>query len=493
MNAPFQLNKTQLLGVLFGLIFAVSFLMHMRWMTVEIQGIHAWRQTQTAWNIRNFCRHDANIFNPRVAHFRDIDNNILRYEFPIMQWTIGMVQRIVGEHVIVIRLSMFLIGIWLAFGFYWLLRTLEFEMIPAFLGSLFFYFSPVIYYYQINPMPDLMALGGAIWYVHFILKYEKTRQRKDLILAAVFLLLATLCKLPFLMFSIISIHFFLGNIFRKTVPFLQLVRDAAIQLFIIVPALAWYAWVMPHWEGNGILAGIFANQIDHERTMFILKYHLNRMWPHELLYKAVWIPAIIGLVLWHRMKQLRWMYSLVFITFVYWILQFNMIATAHDYYMMPFLVWLFILVAIGAKFLYELPWNIGKYALVALAVMGSYQTYKTSEWKWFIQSTMLEIDVLSHREALKDLLGKDAKCVMLNDDSLHIFPYQIDKMGYVIYRDQLDPLNLRDMITMGNARFLYSTSRIVDEKPEIQAYLKQQILEAGKVRVFELKMREEIE
>jgi len=161
-----------------------------------------------------------------------------------------------------------------------------------------------------------------------------------------------------------------------------------------------------------------------------------------------------------------------------------MIATAHDYYMMPFLVWLFILVAIGAKFLYELRWNIGKYALVVLACIGSYQTYKTSEWKWFIQSTMLEIDVLSHREALKNLLGKDAKCVMLNDDSLHIFPYQIDKMGYVIYRD---------MITMGNARFLYSTSRTVDEKPEIQAYLKQQILEAGKVRVFELKTREDIE
>jgi len=489
----FKLNKTQLLGILFGLIFAVSFLMHMRWMTVEIQGIHAWRQCQTAWNIRNFCRHDANIFNPRVAHFRDIDNNILRYEFPVMQWGIGMVQRVVGEHVIVIRLSMFLIGIWLALGFYRLLRTLEFDMMPAFFGSLFFYFSPVIYYYQINPMPDLAALGGAIWYLHFILRYQQTKQRKDLILAAVFLLLATLCKLPFLMFSIVSIHFFLANIFRKTIPFLHLVRDAVIQLLIIVPALAWYAWVMPHWEGNGILAGIFANQIDHERIMFILKYHLNRMWPHELLYKAVWILAIIGLVLWHRMKQLRWMYALVFITFVYWILQFNMIATAHDYYMMPFLVWLFILVAIGAKFLYELPRNIGKYALIALAIFGSYQTYKTSEWKWFIQSTMLEIDVLSHREALKNLLGKDAKCVMLNDDSLHIFPYQIDKMGYVIYRDQLNPLNLRDMITMGNARFLYSSSRIVDEKPEIQAYLKKQILEAGKVRVFELKMREEIE
>ena len=63
----FNLKPTHIFGILLCSIL-LSLLLHRPNISTEIRGIHAWRQTQTAWNIRNFVRHDANILNPRISH-----------------------------------------------------------------------------------------------------------------------------------------------------------------------------------------------------------------------------------------------------------------------------------------------------------------------------------------------------------------------------------------------------------------------------------------
>jgi len=73
-------NKPYLCIILIAL---ASIVLHYKIFTLDLQGIHVWRQTQTQINIQNFYRHDNNILNPRHNNFSWGDN-IQRMEFPIM-------------------------------------------------------------------------------------------------------------------------------------------------------------------------------------------------------------------------------------------------------------------------------------------------------------------------------------------------------------------------------------------------------------------------
>ncbi len=107
-------NKPYLCIILIAL---ASIVLHYKIFTLDLQGIHVWRQTQTQINIQNFYRHDNNILNPRHNNFSWGDN-IQRMEFPIMQWSIAQVERVFGEKIIVTRICIFLIGLMSVFGFF---------------------------------------------------------------------------------------------------------------------------------------------------------------------------------------------------------------------------------------------------------------------------------------------------------------------------------------------------------------------------------------
>jgi len=104
------------LFILFVLIM-ISFVQHKDHLNKEIQGIHSWRQSQTMWNIRNFARHDNNILNPRTNCFNPGNDNLLRYEFPLMQWLLAKPYMKSDENIASVRISLFILGAVTIFGF----------------------------------------------------------------------------------------------------------------------------------------------------------------------------------------------------------------------------------------------------------------------------------------------------------------------------------------------------------------------------------------
>ncbi|NJN33156.1 MAG: hypothetical protein HC817_01795 [Saprospiraceae bacterium] len=107
-----------------GLIALVSVVMHFNIFTLDLQGNHLWRQSQTQINIQNFYRHDNNILNPRHNNFAGSENNIQRMEFPIMQWTIAQFHRLFGESITITRICVFVIGLLSVCGFFQLMQVL---------------------------------------------------------------------------------------------------------------------------------------------------------------------------------------------------------------------------------------------------------------------------------------------------------------------------------------------------------------------------------
>jgi hypothetical protein len=238
----------------------LSLVLHIKIFNKEIGGIHDWRQCQTAWNIRNFLRHDNNILNPRVASFNGGKDNLYRYEFPIMQWSVAQAQRVFGEKVWVIRACMFVIGLFTLLGMYFLLRGVGLSALMSSIGVWAFCFSPVFYYYTLNPLPDVFALCMAVWYLVFFLRSTQTQQTSHIFWAGLFLSLSVAAKLPYILFGGATFFYLMQRMVKNGLTDKSIFREIGVYLLLILPTAAWYAWVIPTWS-NGVILGVFDNHI----------------------------------------------------------------------------------------------------------------------------------------------------------------------------------------------------------------------------------------
>jgi len=486
----FLKNKYALILIFF---FGISFAMHYKVFNVDIRGIHTWRQSQTMWNIRNFYRHDANILNPRVSHFNGGKDNIYRYEFPIMQWSIAMLEKVFGERISVVRISIFIIGLISVIFFYLLLQVLGLNKLAAFGGTILFQFSPVFYYYNINPIPDNLALMGGVMYLYFIFIYIKNKKLSYLIWASIAILISTFAKLPFLMFSIISIVYFIKSIFIRKKISRELFAFALIQFIFLLPAFLWYAWVMPGWTGNPILTGIFKNSIPFNKIIEIISYHIRVMFPFILLNPSSWLFLVFSIIFYKKWQEYKnyaiYIIALIIITFLYFILEFNAIGTVHDYYMMPFLPWLYILVSIGIDFLIKINWKIAKAIIYILIFISPFFAYSLDKDNWSIEKSYFNQDVFKYKKQLKNAVPQNEQCIILNDKSYYVFSYQIDKMGHIFNNDYLPIGWIDDMVKNFGIKYMYSDSRKIDTSAAFQPYIDSLILQAGSVKVFKLKSK----
>ncbi len=486
-DKTFDISRNVAMGILI-LTLLGSLYVHKNILTQEIQGAHSWRQCQTMWNIRNFVRHDSNILNPRVSHFNGGKDNIYRYEFPIMQWTIAQIEKITSEDIFVVRIFLFLLGAIGVLGMYYLANQIFNNKIVAVLTAHFFQYSPLFYYYGLNPIPDNLALVASIWYLYFILVFNKSKSQLHLIFAVCLLLLASLSKLPYLMFGVVSFYIFIVDLIKTNPNFKKIMIFGLIHAIILIPTFMWYAWVIPGWKGNTVLSGIFEYQLDFHEYKEIFKYHITQMFPRILLYPTVWPLMAIGLIgIWFQKVNKGWLIGLVSITFLFLFLEFNAINIVHDYYLMPFLPWLYVIIGSGIAVLLKLKKPIFLIVFGFLFFYASNNTTKSTDSKWTNKHDAFNPDVYKYQKELKEVVPRDELCLILNDESTYIFSYLIDKMGHVVHSDNLNIGWIGDMIDNYGLTYMYSDSRKIDQNPEIAPFIDTLLLSAGSINVYKLR------
>lgn len=468
----------------------ISFFQHLPFISQDIQGVHSWRQSVTMWNIRNFTRHDANILNPRQDCFNGGQDNIVRLEFPIMQWGIGMMQRVLGERIEVVRISIFLIGTCTILGIFFIVNFITRDWLTGLITVIFFQYAPVFYYYTINPLPDILALCASVWYLFFIMQYYQfKREKRYLIAASAFLCLATLSKLPYLILSMVSIYFFTKDIRRIGVNRGSII-PATFQCFGIIPAALWYIWVMPTWGDSEVLTGIFSAGLWTERNGLILDYHLSTMFPRLLLHPPVWLFASIGFILFivkPKKFKLQWMYGYISMTFLFLLLEFNVIANIHDYYMFPFLPWLYILVGLGIYQSLKL-WKYNYLLILPILVISLIQTPNKMAHYWGMHWHKSDRGLFLHHQSLKDAVPLHEQCIIVNSGKRPncVFSYKIDKMGHIFYEDRLSPAWIEDLVINHHINYMYSDSEKINCNEEVLQYVEATIIEVEDIKVFKL-------
>lgn len=471
----------------------VSGLLHEDKFPMDIQGIHTWRQSLTMINVRNFIHHDQNILNPASCSLSEGQPRVVRLEFPLLQWTIARLQMYIGEHIAVARGFMFFVGAWCLLGMYFVLKDVFENELVALVGSLLFQFSALFYYYTVNPFSDLLALLFALWYLHFSFMFMRGKGLLSLLASACFLSLATLVKLPFLMVSVVGIIYFFQTIGKKEERG-NLALYAAAHLALLVPAFAWYAWVIPDWEGGKITAGIFAGSMTLSELKTYLWYNLKFVIPEQLLSFASLPLFVLGLVVARNRKireelpLLPYAWSLLGISMVYFLLQISNIGTAHDYYLMPLFPGFYLFVGLGAYYFRQNYWKAAKWVLPFLVILSVVLSYKTATPRWKPVYSYFNLDVINNQEALSAAVPDNEPVIMLNDHTVAIFANAIRKNGYIFWGDGLRPLWIEDLVGNKHVKYMYCDAPSFAAQPEVARFIDSTLLRVGTVGVYRLSL-----
>jgi hypothetical protein len=413
-----------------------------------------------------------------------------------MQWLVAQAHRALGEDIIITRVCIFIIGLLATWGLYLLVKLLFDHAIIAFLVAWSFTFSPVFYYYTLNPLPDNFALCMAIWSMYCFYVFQKSSRWQMAIASALFLMLATLAKLPFILFGTIPfvyiIQYFFTNKKDKDNIF-YFIKFSLLFVIFILPALAWYIWVIPTWSGNGVIKGIFDNQIPWEKTRAILAYHFKIMFPKRLMTFAIVPFFLLGSIafLWRKkiIQHLPLVFGILMIIF-YFFYEINMIDIVHDYYMMPFLPYLYLATAYGFTIFWKqvCQSNFAKIGLLTYTLfIIPAVCYSTAQGYWSIEESGPDNSLFLHYKDLRKVVPNHERCIILNDISTYIFPYKVDKECFIFFDDYLPVGWIKDMIQNKNVKYMYSNSRKIDTAAAVQPYLDSLILQRGTIKVFKLK------
>ncbi len=443
----------------------------------EFTGYHSWRQTQTQTTVLNFAFDDGNILNPQVNTFHN-GSTVQRMEFPLMQWLFSWPYRLLSDHPAISRVLTFLMSIVSLLAFYQLVMQLSQSKLLAAVASYCLAFSPLFYYYSINPLPDNMALMFALLGLAAISNSRVSWQR--FAVAAVFLSLAAACKLPFIVFGAALLPTWLS--WCRTAP-KNAVITALIVLLVFIPTLTWYVWVIPTWDGNMVLNGGWDNP---SNSLDILKTVWTMMLPEMLLNYAS-VPFFV-LGIWQFIKRKMWTRSALWpvllttpLVVAYYLFEMHAIGKGHDYYMMPFVPILFLTVALGAHFVLGLKPPLRKWILLPILVLPI-TCFLKADVRWANGANQGQ---WIHAQALRNAIPKGSLCVAGNDVSQRIHHYALRRKGWAFMDDSLPEERLKEYIHQG-ADYLVSTSKAIEENAAIRPYLGEIVFNSKEIRAYRL-------
>jgi hypothetical protein len=261
---------------------------------------------------------------------------------------------------------------------------------------------------------------------------------------------------------------------------------------VLSPALAWYIWVIPGWEGNGIVQGMLNIHKDQWPVIRdIFKYNMTEMFPKLLLNQAaLWFfwSGILFMILGGTWKKRTFILLFTWSLLIgsYYLFEINMIDKWHDYYLFPFLPFIFLIVLNGiyrlVKYRYVLP-------VLFVLIVCFYLPGKAAffgKYRWALDPKEVNPDIIAYKKELRNVVPDSSLVIVANDISPFIYLYHIHKTGWYIDNFYLPEDQLVKDIHDG-ARYFYCDTRKIDDKPELQKHFGRLVAKYGTVKVWELK------
>lgn len=471
-------------ALLFLIPVLVSLLLHWHVLKLDLIGIHVWRQTQTQTVIYNFSFSDNSILHPQRFDLTT-GSTALLYEFPIYQWLIAQINNIIGYSVMHTRIMSFLFFIFFLWGFYKLLRHF-FQREIAFIVNALICFSPLLYYYCVNPLPDTLALASAALSLHFFFCFVKTKNNKHFIAFCFFLMWAGLIKLPYVLFG--GVYVLYKFKLWKEKNYSAIFKYGLILFLFLIPIAAWYIKVIPTWKGNGITSGLINNQTSFMKLLNYFWLTLISSVPEMLTNYASCLFLVTGIILFFKHgksvnPEQNYFILLFFLFSAYFLFELNMIENSHDYYLMPFLILIFLVVAVGVRFFYQSSY---KKIIFLITCIVPLTAWLRINHRWDIKSPGFFPEYLTEQKMIQSVLPKDAVCIIDYDNSKFIALYYIKRKGYSMLEGEINQELIMQLYKKG-AHYLITQNSFFDINK--LADFDTELLFNKELRIFKLNLK----
>jgi 4-amino-4-deoxy-L-arabinose transferase-like glycosyltransferase len=395
-----------------------------------------------------------------------------------------------GEHIWLLRALLFLVGLITVAGMWKLGKEIFSNPDAAFIAGWTFCFSPLFYYYSINPLPDLLALCFAVWGLVWFFRWNKTQNHRALLVCTALFALATLCKLPYIIFYAVFGGWLVNVLKSRPVSWRNVFGVIAITGVSVAAALSWYAVVMKEWSPNKVTSGIFGEDFSAGDFIETITGSIISTLPELLLNYAAVPLFVIGLYFFFagKKKQNPHVLPLIMLSIavlLYYIFELNAITLIHDYYLLPFLPLLFLVVTYGA-IQFSAKGNWQRIAVWIFVLATPLTAFLRIDSRWNEQDPGFNPDLITYQNQLRSATPADAKIVIGNDESAHISLYYTQHFGWNFHSDQLRVDEIETMISKG-ATYLYSDSYIIESDSQLQRFFGDTIATIGSFRIIELK------
>lgn len=444
-----------------GAAIALYVLLHLRVFQLDLIGFHVWRQTQTQTVIDNFYEEDANILHPRI-NSRGDGSGIYRTDFPLMQWVIAAVYRAAGNDITVTRVMMCLFTVLSMLALYALLRRRFRNELIACCAAIMYLFTPMMYYYGMVPLVDVFALMltmmGMYWW--YCLVEDKARFRY-FILANLVFIIAAMIKTPFILFLGGLWWYVLISYLDKNISLKQFLQHIAVAVSIAIPGFIWIGSVIMGMQeiNNPVVGGVIAAEnLTIGKYLSYIQFYIISLLPGVLTGYTTFILFVIGLIfVMRRLRNFTAFGKSLLVVFIllclYVFYEAPAMHTAHDYYFMPFLPLIFILVAFGLQQWLQSPKQYLRYVALTIVIVSPLIGYTRMDARWNEKRPGFNVDLYQYHEEIKALLPDDALTITGNDESKYIWPYYLDTKGWTFKDNKLTRAQL-DLYMQKGAQYL---------------------------------------
>lgn len=413
----------------------VSLILHLHVFNLDVIGYHVWRQSQTQTVIYNFNFSDNSVFHPQKFDLSS-GSSALKYEFPLYQWLIAQVNTILGYSVIHTRFLSFVFFVCFLIGFFLLHKKFVSPARALIVNSLIC-FSPLLYYYCVNPLPDILAMCFAVWSLYFFFEFLSSKKIIQFVLFSIFMCLAGLVKLPFILFGGVYVVYLVTQFKSKSY------KNAAATLIVVSillsPVFIWYIKVIPTWSGNGITKGILINSTSISQLFNYFQFHLISSVPELLTNYASLAFLLTGFFLFFKRKKfqsttIQYLLCVLILLCLYFLFELNMIEKVHDYYLMPFVPLIFLVVSFGIGYFETKRLHKFIYLIILISPLTAWLRI---DHRWNTNDPGFNKDYLYYSTQMQTLIPRNENCIVDWDDSKFIVLYYLKRFGYSLLKEEL--------------------------------------------------------
>jgi hypothetical protein len=467
-------------------LLALQIALHLAYLDQPPYGRHTWRQTLTLSVARNFHEESMNPFYPRIDA-RGPHTGVTGMEFPLLNYIIAVGYRAAGVSPIVERVVPLGFSLLAIVGCVAWAHTLLGSLALGLLAGIFLVFAPLLLHYSITALPEVPMLAFLLLGLAALARWSTTGRAWHAIAGTGALALAALVKISAVVAWPAALVL-IARGWRRTDARGRTTCLAGIGAAVGLP-LAWYAW---------------ARHLD--ATYGIAAFRLEPAFPYPLavvpglLVKVLlqWLPefwvsypefALLLLGVWQLLRVDAYGVRPVVLAYACGLAAFTiaMLPTlrVHDYYMMPALPLLVLLVTLGFDRLVaavrdrpRLRRAVPVAALLLCAAVGGWRGLSR------LAAEPPDAELMAMAEHLESAIpNRDALIVVASDPSPSIYLYFMRRKGWSVSAP-VRPERFARMRARG-ARYLVSDSRVLERQPGVRPSL-HLMSSYGRFNVFRL-------